>query len=107
MSDIGHIWTNEPYFSLGAPASPPASVYRRPAGTPALPGRQPRRFEVADLASDSSRPSVSPLDNAFSPTYLARLRERDDSLTAAEAELAPEAGQPALQAVAGAGAGKR
>jgi hypothetical protein len=26
--------------------------------------------------------------NAFSPTYLARLRERDDSLTAAEAELA-------------------
>src|SRR5436309_748965 len=35
-----------------------------------------------------SRPQVSPLDNAFSPTYLARLRERDDSLTAAEAELA-------------------
>src|SRR6476660_3751149 len=40
---------------------------------------------------DGSRPPVSPLDsldNAFSPSYLARLRERDDSLTAAEAELA-------------------
>jgi hypothetical protein len=34
---------------------------------------------------DTSRPPVSPLDNAFSPAYLARLRERDDSLTAAEA----------------------
>jgi hypothetical protein len=30
----------------------------------------------------------SPLDNAFSPTYLTRLREQDETLTAAEAELA-------------------
>src|SRR4051812_16906821 len=31
---------------------------------------------------------ASPLDNAFSPAYLARLREQDETLTAAEAELA-------------------
>jgi hypothetical protein len=37
---------------------------------------------------DGSRTPVSPLDNAFSPSYLYLLRERDDSLTAAEAELA-------------------
>ena len=30
----------------------------------------------------------APLDNAFSPAYLAHLREQDDPLTAAEAELA-------------------
>ena len=52
-----------------------------------------------------SRPQVSPLDNAFSPTYLARLRERDDSLTAAEAELAgpwkiePVPGRPGAVAI--------
>src|SRR5947208_15072435 len=52
-----------------------------------------------------SRPQVSPLDNAFSPTYLARLRERDDSLTAAEAELAgpwkigPVPGKPGAVAI--------
>jgi len=46
-----------------------------------------------------------PLDNAFSPTYLARLRERDDSLTAAEAELAgpwkiePVPGRPGAVAI--------
>jgi len=34
----------------------------------------------------STSPSVSPLDNA--PAYLARLRERDETITAAEAELA-------------------
>jgi len=49
-----------------------------------------------------SRPHTPPLDNAFSPTYLARLRERDDSLTAAEAEVAgpwkiePVPGRPVL-----------
>jgi hypothetical protein len=36
----------------------------------------------------STSPSVSPLDNAFSPTYLAHLREQEEVLTAAEAELA-------------------
>jgi hypothetical protein len=36
----------------------------------------------------STNPPVSPLDNAFAPAYLARLREQDESLTAAEAELA-------------------
>ena len=54
---------------------------------------------------DGSRTPVSPLDNAFSPTYLARLRERDDSLTAAEAELAgpwkiePVPGRPGAVAI--------
>src|SRR5947199_9176597 len=54
---------------------------------------------------DGSRPPVSPLDNACSPTYLARLRERDDSLTAAEAELAgpwkiePVPGRPGAVAI--------
>src|SRR6476619_4958868 len=54
---------------------------------------------------DTSRPSISPLDNAFSPAYLARLRERDDSLTAAEAELAgpwkiePVPGRPGAVAI--------
>src|SRR5436305_2718510 len=52
-----------------------------------------------------SRPQVSPLDNAFSPAYLARLRERDDSLTAAEAKLAgpwkiePVPGRPGAVAI--------
>jgi hypothetical protein len=47
----------------------------------------------------------APLDNAFSPAYLAHLREQDDSLTAAEAELAgpwkiaPVAGKPGAVAV--------
>ncbi len=36
----------------------------------------------------SSSPSVPPLANAFSADYLACLRERDESITAAEAELA-------------------
>jgi hypothetical protein len=54
---------------------------------------------------DGSRTSVSPLENAFSPSYLALLRERDDSLTAAEAELAgpwkiePVPGQPGAVAI--------
>src|SRR5947199_2003858 len=54
---------------------------------------------------DGSRTPVPPLDNAFSPTYLARLRERDDSLTAAEAELAgpwkiePVPGRPGAVAI--------
>ncbi|HZF11774.1 MAG TPA: hypothetical protein VFE33_23555 [Thermoanaerobaculia bacterium] len=48
---------------------------------------------------------VSPLDNAFSPAYLAHLREQDESLTAAEAELAgpwkiePVPGKPGAVAV--------
>ncbi|HZF11376.1 MAG TPA: hypothetical protein VFE33_21510 [Thermoanaerobaculia bacterium] len=48
---------------------------------------------------------VSPLDNAFSPTYLAHLREQDEVLTAAEAELAgpwkqvPVPGRPGAVAV--------
>jgi len=54
---------------------------------------------------ESSTSSTRPLDNAFSPTYLARLRERDDSLTAAEAELAgpwkiePVPGRPGAVAI--------
>src|SRR5215831_13827028 len=54
---------------------------------------------------ESSTSSNLPLDNAFSPTYLARLRERDDSLTAAEAELAgpwkiePVPGRPGAVAI--------
>src|SRR4051812_20713068 len=54
---------------------------------------------------DGSRTPPSPLDNAFSPAYLARLRERDDSLTAAEAELAgpwkiePVPGRPGAVAI--------
>ncbi len=54
---------------------------------------------------NGSRPQVSPLDNAFSPSYLERLRERDDSLTAAEAELAgpwkiePVPGRPGAVAI--------
>src|SRR5256885_1381805 len=59
------------------------------------------------MQSSRNRTSVptSPLDNAFSPTYLARLRERDDSLTAAEAELAgpwkiePVPGRPGAVAI--------
>jgi hypothetical protein len=39
-------------------------------------------------SSTPSTPTPPALDNAFSPSYLALLRERDDSLTAAEAELA-------------------
>ena len=47
----------------------------------------------------------SPLDNAFSPAYLAHLREQDETLTAAEAELAgpwksePVPGKPGAVAV--------
>src|SRR3954465_5293470 len=37
---------------------------------------------------DGSSTPVSSLDNAFSPFYLSLLRDRDDALTAAEAELA-------------------
>ena len=33
-------------------------------------------------------PSAKPLDNAFSPAYLTRLREQEEVLTAAEAEMA-------------------
>jgi len=48
---------------------------------------------------------ASPLDNAFAPAYLARLREQDDVLTAAEAELAgpwkiePVPGKPGAVAI--------
>src|SRR5882724_8466335 len=48
---------------------------------------------------------ASPLDNAFAPAYLARLREQDDVLTAAEAELAgpwkiePVRGKPGAVAI--------
>ena len=38
--------------------------------------------------NESTSPSLSPLDNVFSPAYLARLRERDEVLTAGEAEYA-------------------
>jgi hypothetical protein len=54
---------------------------------------------------DGSRTPVSPLPNAFSPAYLARLRERDASLTSTEAELAgpwkiePVLGRPGAVAV--------
>jgi hypothetical protein len=54
---------------------------------------------------DSSSVPVSPLDNAFSPAYLARLREQDEVITAAEAELAgpwktePVPGKPGAVAV--------
>src|SRR5437764_8255031 len=53
----------------------------------------------------STSPSVSPLANAFAPDYLARLREQEEVLTAAEAELAgpwktePVAGKPGAVAV--------
>jgi hypothetical protein len=53
----------------------------------------------------STSPSVSPLDNAFAPAYLARLREQDEAITAAEAELAgpwkiePMPGKPGAVAV--------
>jgi hypothetical protein len=56
------------------------------------------------LRNGSSVPPT-PLDNAFSPAYLARLREQDDSLTAAEAELAgpwkiePVPGKPGAVAI--------
>jgi hypothetical protein len=54
---------------------------------------------------NTTSPSTSPLDNAFSPSYLEFLRERDDSLTAAEAELAgpwkiePVPGRPGAVAI--------
>src|SRR5947199_9307867 len=54
---------------------------------------------------ESTSPPPPPLDNAFSPTYLSRLRQRDDSLTDAEAELAgpwkiePVPGKPGAVAV--------
>ncbi len=53
----------------------------------------------------STSPSVPPLDNAFAPGYLARLREQDEVLTAAEAEMAgpwkeePVLGKPGAVAV--------
>jgi len=53
----------------------------------------------------TTSPSTPSLDNAFSPAYLARLRERDDVLTAAEAELAgpwkiePVPGRPGAVAI--------
>jgi hypothetical protein len=53
----------------------------------------------------STSPSVSPLDNAFAPAYLARLREQDEAITASEAELAgpwkiePVPGKPGAVAV--------
>src|SRR4051794_22771957 len=37
---------------------------------------------------EGSSTPASPLDNAFAPDYLARLREQEEVLTAAEAELA-------------------
>jgi hypothetical protein len=52
-----------------------------------------------------STPSVPPLENAFAPAYLARLREQDETLTAAEAEMAgpwkrePVPGKPGAVAV--------
>src|SRR5947209_2456649 len=59
------------------------------------------------MRSPRNPTSVPPshLDNAFSPVYLAHLRERDDSLTAAEAELAgpwkiePVPGRPGAVAI--------
>jgi hypothetical protein len=54
---------------------------------------------------DGSSTPVSPLDNAFSPSYLNLLRDRDDALTAAEAELAgpwkiePVPGRPGAVAI--------
>jgi|SRR5882724_12197962 len=54
---------------------------------------------------DGSSTPVPPLDNAFSPSYLALLREHDDVLTAAEAELAgpwkiePVPGRPGAVAI--------
>ncbi len=53
----------------------------------------------------STSPSTPSLDNAFTPTYLARLREREEVLTAAEAEMAgpwkaePVRGKPGAVAV--------
>ena len=52
-----------------------------------------------------STPSNSPLENAFAPAYLARLREQEEVLTAAEAEMAgpwkevPLRGKPGAVAV--------
>ncbi|HZF07360.1 MAG TPA: hypothetical protein VFE33_01080 [Thermoanaerobaculia bacterium] len=54
---------------------------------------------------DGNSTPVSPLDNAFSPSYLALLRDRDDAVTAAEAELAgpwkiePVPGRPGAFAI--------
>jgi hypothetical protein len=53
----------------------------------------------------STSPSVPPLANAFTPVYLARLREQEEVLTAAEAEMAgpwkvePVRGKPGAVAV--------
>ena len=53
----------------------------------------------------STSPSPTPLSNAFAPDYLARLREQEEILTAAEAELAgpwktePVLGKPGAVAV--------
>jgi hypothetical protein len=50
-------------------------------------------------------PPTPPLDNAFSSAYLARLREQEDVLTAAEAELSgpwkiePVPGKPGAVAI--------
>ena len=55
--------------------------------------------------SHSTSPSAPSLDNAFTPAYLARLREREEALTAAEAEMAgpwkvvPVRGKPGAVAV--------
>jgi hypothetical protein len=40
-------------------------------------------------APHTTSPSVPPSDNAFTPTYLARLREQEEVLTAAEAHTRP------------------
>ncbi len=53
----------------------------------------------------STSPSVFPLDNAFTPAYLVRLREQEEVLTVAEAELSgpwkiePVPGKPGAVAV--------
>ena len=55
--------------------------------------------------SHSTSPSVPPSDNAFTPEHLARLREQEEVLTAAEAEMAgpwkeePVRGKPRAVAV--------
>jgi hypothetical protein len=55
--------------------------------------------------SNSTSPSAPPLANAFAPDYLTRLREQEEVLTAAEADLAgpwktePVPGKPGAVAV--------
>src|SRR6185369_14929826 len=81
---------------------PPRSCYSPAIGRIALPPNQagparaansnrpltPQETGLMRSSRHSTSVPPSPLDNAFSPNYLARLRERDDVLTAAEAELA-------------------